>query len=70
VIIDGEPDAVAAQLGALLEQARSDGSGVVIGAPTDTTLATLGQVLPEWRAAEVDVVPVTALLPAVALSAR
>jgi hypothetical protein len=33
-------------------------------------LAALTQVLPEWRAADVEVVPVTQLAPAVNLSAR
>lgn len=70
VIADGEPDAVTAQLTALLEQARSGGAGIVIGAPTEATLATLTQALLEWQTAEVDVVPVSALPPAVALSAR
>jgi len=70
VIADAPPDAVAAQLGALVEQARSDGSAVAIGAPTDATLESLNQALPEWRAAEVDVVPVSALVQPIALSAR
>ena len=70
LISDAPPDAVAAQLGALLEQVRSDGSAIAIGAPTDATLATLTHALPEWRDAEVDVVTVSALAQPVALSAR
>lgn len=70
VIADAPPDAVAAQLGALVEKARSDGSAIAIGAPTDATLETLAHALPEWRAAEVEVVPVSALAQPVALSAR
>jgi hypothetical protein len=70
VIADAPPAAVAAQLGALVERARSEGSAIAIGAPTDATLETLARALPEWRAADVEVVPVSALAQPVALSAR
>jgi polysaccharide deacetylase 2 family uncharacterized protein YibQ len=70
-VITGEPaEAVAAQLSAVLDKARSDSGAIAFGAPTEATLATLAQMVPEWRAAEIDVVPVTALAPAVNLSAR
>jgi uncharacterized protein len=70
-VIAGEPaEVVAAQLKAVLDKARSESGAIAFGAPTEATLATLTQLLPEWRAAQIDVVPVTALAPAVNLSAR
>jgi polysaccharide deacetylase 2 family uncharacterized protein YibQ len=70
VIGDEPPEALVAQLTALLDKARTDGGAIAYGAPTETTLTTLAQVLPEWRAAEIEVVSITALDPAVNLSAR
>jgi len=70
VIAEAEADAVAAQLSALADKARSDGSAIGVGTPGDTTLQTLTQVLPEWRAAEIEVVPLSALAGSVNLSAR
>ncbi len=70
VMAGAPPDAVGAQLGALVEKARNDGSAIGIGAPTDAMLETLTRALPEWRAAEVDIVPVSTLAHPVALSAR
>jgi polysaccharide deacetylase 2 family uncharacterized protein YibQ len=70
VIAGDPPDALAAQLSAVLDKARSDNGAIAFGAPTEATLAALTQVLPEWRAADVEVVPVTQLAPAVNLSAR
>lgn len=70
-VIAGEPaEAVAAQLNAVSDKARSDSGAIAFGAPTEATLTTLAQILPQWRAAEIEVVPVTALAPAVNLSAR
>lgn len=70
-VIAGEPaEAVAAQLNAVRDKARSDSGAIAFGAPTEATLATLALLLPEWRAAEIEVVPLTALAPAVNLSAR
>jgi len=70
VINDEQPDAVAAQLGELVAKAQSEGPVIALGAPTEATLNTLAQVLPEWRAASVEVVPLSALAAPVNLSAR
>jgi len=70
IAADQQAEAVAAQLGALVTKARSDGPVIAIGAPTEATLATLAQVLPEWRAAEVEIIPLSALGTPVNLSAR
>jgi polysaccharide deacetylase 2 family uncharacterized protein YibQ len=70
VIAEGQADAVAAQLDALAEQARSQGSVIAIGSPSGVTLETLARVLPEWRAAAIEIVPLSALPPPVNLSAR
>jgi polysaccharide deacetylase 2 family uncharacterized protein YibQ len=70
IAADQQAEAVAAQLGALVAKARSDGPVIAIGAPTEATLATLAQVLPEWRAAEVEIIPLSALGTPVNLSAR
>jgi hypothetical protein len=70
VIADGQADAVAAQLGGLVEKARAEGGVIAIGAPNDATLETLTRLLPEWRAAAVEVVPLSAQAPAVNLSTR
>jgi divergent polysaccharide deacetylase len=70
VLAEGQPEALAAQLGALADKARSDGIALAVGGPDEATLAALGQALPAWRTAEVDVVPISALAQPVALSAR
>ena len=70
VLADAQAEAVAAQLGALVEKARSDGSAIIVGPPTDATLETLSHALPEWRAAQVEIVPLSALTQPVNLSAR
>jgi len=70
LITEAPPDAVAAQFGAVLEKARSDGSAIAVGTPGDATLEALARVLAEWRAAEIDVVAPSALAHAVNLSAR
>src|SRR5262249_41224717 len=49
VINDEQPDAVAAQLGELVAKAQSEGPVIALGAPTEATLNTLAQVLPEGR---------------------
>ena len=70
VIVDAAAEGVAAQLGAMVEKARSEGSVIIVGPPTEATLETLTHVLPEWRAAEVEIVPLSALSQPVNLSAR
>jgi hypothetical protein len=70
VLVEAQPEALLAQLGALADKARSDGMALAIGAPDEATLAALAQALAEWRTAEVDVVPLSALAQPVALSAR
>jgi hypothetical protein len=70
LIAEAPPDAVAAQFGAVPEQARTDGSVIVIAAPGDATLEALTRALPEWRTAEIDVVAPSALAHAANLSAR
>jgi len=70
VINDEQPDAMAAQLGELVAKARSEGTVIALGAASEATLNTLAQVLPEWRAESVEVVPLSALAAPVNLSAR
>jgi polysaccharide deacetylase 2 family uncharacterized protein YibQ len=70
VIVDAAAEGVAAQLGTLVERARSEGSVIIVGPPTEATLDTLTHVLPEWRAADVEIVPLSALTQPVNLSAR
>jgi polysaccharide deacetylase 2 family uncharacterized protein YibQ len=67
---EGEPETIAADLSAALEKARSDGGAIAIGSPTDASLAALNEALPQWRAGDVELVPVTALAAPSALSAR
>jgi len=67
---EGAPEAIAADLSAALEKARTDGGAIAIGSPTDASLAALSQALPEWRAGDVELVPVTALAAPSALSPR
>jgi polysaccharide deacetylase 2 family uncharacterized protein YibQ len=54
----------------MVEKARSEGSVIIVGPPTEATLETLTHVLPEWRAAEVEIVPLSALSQPINLSAR
>jgi hypothetical protein len=70
VLVEAQPEALAAQLGALADKARSDGMALAVGAPDEATLAALAQALADWRTAEVDVVPLSTLAQTVALSAR
>jgi polysaccharide deacetylase 2 family uncharacterized protein YibQ len=68
---EGTPDALRTKLSAAVEKTRKEGSAlVVIGTPSDVSLATLTQAMPEWRAAEIDVVPISSLTETVALAAR
>jgi polysaccharide deacetylase 2 family uncharacterized protein YibQ len=67
---EAQPDAVAAQLGALAQKVRQDGRAIAVGQPSERTLAALQQALPAWREAEIDVVPVSALVDPGSLSAR
>jgi len=55
------PDVLAKQLDALAAAARKQGRAVAIAAPTDVLLAALQAVLPQWRAAHLDVVPLSVL---------
>jgi hypothetical protein len=70
LIAESPPDAVAAQFDALLEKARSEGSVLAVGTPSDATLEALAHALPEWRAAEVELVAPSALAQPLNLSAR
>lgn len=65
----GTPEEVTAELDAALDRARERGA-IAIGEPTDAAVAVLAERLPAWRAADVELVPVTALAAPGALSAR
>lgn len=58
------------ELHRVLDRARSEGRAIAIGPPSDDMLAAVVRALPEWRAAEVAIVPITALIPAPNLSAQ
>jgi hypothetical protein len=60
-LADGDADAIAAQLGAVLAQLRGGGTAIIMGAPTDAALQAIERVLPDWKQADVELVPVTAL---------
>ena len=65
-----ESAAISTELGALAARALSDGRAIGVGEPTDATLSSLREVLPQWQAAQIDFVPVSALATPVNLSAR
>jgi hypothetical protein len=68
---EGTPDALRTKLSAAVEKTRKEGSALVVfGTPSDVSLATLTQAMPEWHAAAIDVVPISSLTETVALSAR
>jgi polysaccharide deacetylase 2 family uncharacterized protein YibQ len=70
-VLDGaQPDALAAELSAAADKARTDGIAVAVGTPDDTVLAAVGQALAQWQSGEVEVVSVSALAEPAALSAR
>jgi hypothetical protein len=55
------PEALDEQLDAVAKAVHKQGRAVIIGAPTDATLGALQTVLPQWRAAQIDIVPLTVL---------
>lgn len=65
-----ESAAVSTELGALAARAQSDGTAIGVGEPSDATLSSLREVLPQWQAAQIDFVPVSQLAAPVNLSAR
>lgn len=58
------------QLGDLVATSRNPAGAIGIGGANEATLAALQAALSEWRAADVEVVSVSALVSPVALSAR
>ena len=70
VLDAAQPEALAAELSAAADKARTDGIAVAVGAPDDTVLAAIGQALAQWQGGDVEVVSVSALAEPAALSAR
>jgi len=60
-LVEGGDQALDQQLDAALKTVRKQGRVVLIGAPTDATLAALQTAIPQWRAAQVDIVPLSIL---------
>jgi len=56
-----QPDALAEQLATLAVTARKQGRAVAIGPPSDALLAALQAALPQWRSAQLDIVPISVL---------
>jgi polysaccharide deacetylase 2 family uncharacterized protein YibQ len=59
---DPSPEAVHAQLAAVLELAQQRGSAIAIGHPHPATLAALQTVLPHWQAQGVRLVPASQVI--------
>jgi polysaccharide deacetylase 2 family uncharacterized protein YibQ len=57
-----EEGAIRDQLASVVKLAREHGTAVAIGHPHQVTVSTLRAVLPSWRAADVEVVPVSQLV--------
>jgi uncharacterized protein len=65
-----EESAVRAQLDALLQAAREHGFAIGIAHPHAVTVEALRTTLPQWRAAGINVVPVSALVQVPTLAAQ
>ncbi len=72
VFLDDVEDetAVRQQLAAVVKLAREQGAAIAIGHPHEVTLAALRAVLPEWKAAGVELVPVARLVEVPSLAAQ
>jgi polysaccharide deacetylase 2 family uncharacterized protein YibQ len=72
VFLDDVDDeaAVRGQLQTLLAQARTHGDGIAIGHPRPATVAALRAVLPDFAAAGIEVVPLSAIVAPPSLSRR
>jgi polysaccharide deacetylase 2 family uncharacterized protein YibQ len=72
VMLDDVPAeaAVRDQLAALLQQARERGSAIGVGHPQPMTATALKAVLPEWRAAGVELLPISTLIQAGTLASK
>ena len=57
-----EEAAIREQLASVVKLAREHGAAIAIGHPHEVTLSTLRAVLPGWRAADVEVVPISQLV--------
>lgn len=55
------PEALDEQLDALAKAVQKQGSAVLLAVPTDAMLGALQTALPQWRAAQIDIVPLSAL---------
>ncbi|MFN8641366.1 MAG: divergent polysaccharide deacetylase family protein [Candidatus Binatia bacterium] len=62
------PEALAEQLQKIAESARRLGRAVVVAAPSDATIDALQAMLPQWHAGDVEVVPLSAVVEAVAVT--
>ncbi|MEO8604341.1 MAG: divergent polysaccharide deacetylase family protein, partial [bacterium] len=56
------PEGLDEQLAAVTKAVHKQGRAVVIGAPSDATLGALQAALPQWRAAQIEIVPLSVLL--------
>ena len=70
IALDAGGDRLSDQIAAFVETARQAGAAVAIAHADEATVEALRSALDQWRAAGVDVVPVSALVAPVALSAR
>lgn len=61
VMVDGAAADLGARLTALADRARTEGRLVAIAPPSDAVLTALRDALPQWRAAQLDVVAPSAL---------
>jgi polysaccharide deacetylase 2 family uncharacterized protein YibQ len=64
------PEAIRAQVDTLLDLARTRPTLIAIGHPRPATIAALREALPRLAAAQIDVVPVSAILADTSLSGR
>ncbi len=70
VVLDAGGDRLNEQLAAFGQTARQAGAAVAIAHADEAVVEALGRALDEWRAAGMDVVPVSALVAPAALSAH